>query len=111
MSLPEMFNVIVLSTAHLPEVVVKDMDKAAECCGDRRAIGDQGFSPEDWRHRIVACTWADYGWWVWADTEDGFELLPECLRTCMLFARAHGARWIQFDRDGPIMDELPSFQW
>jgi hypothetical protein len=47
-----------------------------------------------------------YGWIVHANICAG-----EALRPLQAFARMHDCLWIKFDRDGPVFDSLPTFEW
>ena len=37
--------------------------------------------------------------------------LPACLIDCMKYADAQGCDWIMFDSDGPLIEELPDYEW
>jgi hypothetical protein len=51
----------------------------------------------------------DYGWIVHAAAESESEL--EALAPLLAFARERGCLWIKFDRDGPVFERLPFFDW
>ena len=51
----------------------------------------------------------DWGWIVHTGPE--FESELEVLSPLLAFAREQGCLWIKFDRDGPIIDSLPAFDW
>lgn len=102
----DIFQVCVLSTAHVTEEVGRALD---EIVAMRR--GEQGaLDNEDWRYWVIAERWSDYGWWVWADMEDGVSELPASLYDCLCYARENNCRWIMFDADGPI-EELTVYEW
>lgn len=104
----ETFTVCVLSTAHVTEEVAKGLDEVVKA---RASGGPVEFDAEDWRYWVIAERWSDYGWWVWADIEDGVSELPASLYDCLCFARENNCRWIQFDCDGPIEEGLTRYEW
>jgi hypothetical protein len=55
----------------------------------------------------------EYGWFVYANIEDISAEPPEDLRQCIRYAQNPGVScdWIMFDRDGPTVDELPTYDW
>ena len=55
-----------------------------------------------------------YGWRIYVGELDG----PICsagphvsLHACMELARKNGCMWLKLDRDGPIVDSLPKYEW
>jgi hypothetical protein len=51
----------------------------------------------------------DWGWIVHVAEEYKAEL--KALSPLLAVARDRGCLWIKFDRDGPILDSLPTFAW
>ena len=100
------FMVVELSTGHLTEDVAKEMDRIVD---QRRAGGWQ--DPDAWQYWIVAERWSTYGWWMWAENEDGFDELPTCIQDCMRFARDKGCRWVLFDADVAPVEDLKVYDW
>jgi hypothetical protein len=87
----EIERMLVLSTSHLTEftcVVVLD-----------------NYDGPVWEK-------GEFGWFVYANLEQ-LDDLPEDLRQCVNYAQDPGVScdWIMFDRDGPIVDELPTYDW
>lgn len=84
---------LVLSTAHLSQSTAANF---SACCA--------------WTHFEKG----EYGWFVYvpvdaADTEGPD--VPLELRSAMHVARTHGYQWVMYDRDGPEMEELPTYEW
>jgi hypothetical protein len=50
-------------------------------------------------------------WGFFANVGDEDEDLPSDLRSCMALARANECDWIMFDCDGPLLKELPYYEW
>lgn len=100
--MPEPFTFVVgeLSTAHL----------TAETAAVLEHLGDNDDA-DAWLYYVVGSTWLDYGWWIWAEQDDGFDELPQCLKDCYLYARGKGWSYIRFDRDAEPIAELPSYDW
>lgn len=97
------FTVLELSTAHV------DRDTAALLDG----LFHRDEPPRDtdhWSYWLVGSPGL-YGWWIWADIEDGLDELPSCLRECLKLAREAGCRWIQFDCDVAPVAELTQYEW
>ncbi len=91
---PEILNVLVLSTAHL-----KEDD------GDKFNISNN----------IVHYELEDTGWLVWVGPVKTFqpdfsELSGGFLESYKL-AQKLGCTYIKFDRDGPVTDNLPTYEW
>ena len=53
----------------------------------------------------------EYGWFVYIN--EGFEEEdnPECLKACMRFAKKNECEWLCLDSDGPVMKDLPVYEW
>jgi hypothetical protein len=47
----------------------------------------------------------DWGWIVEVEAE------LSAVASLQAFARERGCLWIKFDRDGPVFDQLPAFDW
>lgn len=84
---------LVLSTAHL----------APDTCNG-------------WLH---TCPWSafpkcDYGWFVYVPPDfvetEGPDV-PLEIRSAMHVARSKGFGWVMYDRDGPEVDCLPTYEW
>jgi hypothetical protein len=54
-----------------------------------------------------------YGWFVYVNLEFLTNDMPEDLKQCTQYAQNPGVScdWIMFDRDGPTVDELPTYDW
>jgi hypothetical protein len=82
-----------LSTAHLPEVYGKALD----------------------REESIIAYETDHGWlmWVPCDPEDSSaaDEVPAEILTVQLYARALDCDWVLFDCDGTVDDGLPRWEW
>lgn len=107
-------SVMFLSTAHIPQHT--DTAIIEEALWDLRSHGvrdgkDHGGMPAT---MLFPCGDGFYGYLVWCDA--GFvdmkaeEKHPE-LQRVIEYAHDHGCKWIRFDCDGPILPELPTFEW
>jgi hypothetical protein len=83
---PELNTMLILSTAHI-------VPKTANRYGYDLGQGTLVYVSEetDWREEIVT---------EYPDLKGPFEL-----------AVSVGAEWIMFDCDGPVMGELPVYEW
>ncbi len=107
---PEFNKVLVLSTAHITrrDSELLDCDSyVARLGGEPRTQGLLASA-----HR--------YGNWLYVHDDDGLyedyrRVLEysESLIKCLLFARKHHASYINFDRDGSVVDtpELDTHEW
>lgn len=43
--------------------------------------------------------------------ENDLDVMPECLMTVMEYAESKDCLYIRFDRDGEIIDDLPTWDW
>jgi len=92
----EVQSVIVFSTGHMSEY---DNDLLS---------GDQ---PER-----ISCYTFDFGYFVWLDADIGKEAImldgfSEEFAAIYITARGMGARYVQFDSDGPIYGQHKVFEW
>ena len=70
----------------------------------------------DW---MPHCPWsvyekAEYGWFMYVCDDAGItetEGVPLEIRSALHVARREHCQWIMWDRDGPILDELPEYDW
>ena len=62
----------------------------------------------------------EYGWFVVVPERPYGELgdyvedpaaCPEDLKRVLAYARAEGCEWLCFDMSGPVMADLPTFDW
>ena len=53
----------------------------------------------------------EYGWFVHVEGTASLDEIPEDLAACLAFAIIEGCEWIMFDRDGPTVPELPTYDW
>jgi hypothetical protein len=107
-------RVLVLSTGHIPQLT--DTAIIEEALHDLRGHGvtdgkEHSGMPAT---MLFPCGDGFYGYMVWAD--DGFKTMEisdkhaELVRV-IEYANSHDCRWIRFDCDGPVIDELPTFDW
>lgn len=70
---------------------------------------------DDTENRIVLAARYIEGFFVWTgDVSSGYERanhFPEELRAVLDAAAKAGFDYVQFDCDGPVMDEFPVFEW
>jgi len=68
---------------------------------------------------MAACPWAcfekgDFGWFMYVCDDPGVTEttgVPLEIRSALHVARRARCDWIMWDRDGPILDELPRYDW
>jgi hypothetical protein len=94
----EFNKVLVLSTGHMPADTM-------------RMLG--GLEP--WWTDPDMPMHANYVWgtFVWCDSDNGNgwrDKYPELARV-LDFALARGCQWVRFDSDGPLIEELPQWEW
>ncbi|MGB3798124.1 MAG: hypothetical protein WA957_17720 [Alteraurantiacibacter sp.] len=68
---------------------------------------------------MPVCPWscfekADCGWFMYVC--DGIAItkaegVPLEMRSAIHVAKRENCEWIMWDRDGPILDELPDYEW
>lgn len=105
----EIHKMLALSTSHLSERTCNEYLLAATRDLLNGASADSLIVPS-----VIAYEKRDYGWFVWvpenpADSEG--EDIPLELRSAIHVARVHGCGWVMFDRDAPVIDELPHYDW
>ncbi|WP_228244185.1 hypothetical protein [Porphyrobacter sp. GA68] len=70
----------------------------------------------DWMPR---CPWAcfekgDYGWFMHVCDDVGIteaHAVPLEIRSAIHVAKREGCQWIMWDYDGPLVAELPEYDW
>lgn len=97
-----------LSTGHVTKEVAEQLDMIVKQRGEGQAAR---WPDGEWQYWIIAERWSDYGWWVWPNMDEGFDLLPACLQACFRLASENGCRWILFDADSQYTPELLLFDW
>lgn len=66
---------------------------------------------------IVAYKKDIYGYFIHIDVDNGVEEIddaadiPDDLKAAMKYALKNGCEWLCVDRDGPAVDELPTYDW
>jgi ADP-glucose pyrophosphorylase len=91
MAKPEIVRMLVISTAHLPLEVCRELDER-----DTVALAGAVVYP------------FEYGAFVYASEEPG-EDCPPYLAAAISRARALRCGWIKYDADGEILDGLETF--
>ena len=92
---PEIHKVLVLSTSHLPQETLNNLD-----C---------------WSGVVVYPN--EYGAFVWVPNQRDSELVslnrlgPDELLAVYHYARQLDCKYVKFDRDGPEVDNLPIYEW
>jgi len=95
--LPEIHKMLILSTSHLPEDVLDNLDIAPG----------------------VIAYQNEYGAFVWVSSVEDLTLsisaftvgIPAELAIVFDYARKLDCKYIKFDRDGPVMSELSTWDW
>ncbi len=95
-----------LSTAHVAPDVAAEIDLLVASPPPLAARDN----PRTWQANLVASEWQDYGWFIWVRSPHR-AFFPPSLRACLDLAERSGAQWLQFDRDCPPLDELPTYDW
>ena len=64
------------------------------------------------------CPWScfekgEYGWFIYVacDGVTDERTVPLEVRSALHVARQAGCEWVMFDRDGPVRDDLPHYEW
>lgn len=52
----------------------------------------------------------DNGWWVYLNSDEPMDC-PQDLLDTISHARDRGCVWLMLDRDGPVNQNLPTFEW
>lgn len=96
--MPELVQMLSLSTGHLPPAVRDDLDAIAAPGAD--------FPTDDWRSRILATNWFGYGWILHVPEDQEQDVaFPSALDDCLAFARAQRVGFVKFHCDvEPIAD-------
>ncbi|MCY9763166.1 hypothetical protein M5X06_22410 [Paenibacillus alvei] len=89
----EFNHVLSLSTAHLTEVACENLDNFFSISYPKGEYGCIVLVPEKLEEAIKQ------------------EILPHCLVNILKFIRNKDVDWIMFDRDAPIIPELPVYEW
>ncbi len=58
-----------------------------------------------------AWTKGEYGWFVYGGWSETRLPMPKDLRDCLDKVSALGCDWLMFDRDGPLLEGLPVYDW
>lgn len=90
----EIENMLVVSTGHLSAETVFALPR------DRGDNCELSWGPAFWR---------DEGWLF--NVALGAPEAPVDLRAVLAFAHEKGCTWVMLDRDGPVIDELPYYDW
>ena len=99
----EIEKMLVMSTWHLREEVAEMLPDTHE---DEPSTVEQAHW---WPSFTRAEGWMFY---VPPNREDMRYIdAPEELKTIIALARANGCTWVMLDRDGPVVDELPHWEW
>lgn len=100
-SKPEIYQTLVLSTSHVRKATAERLDAICTDGTQQQALSTDidGY----------ICKWSIYGWVFYC--HDHGEETPSDLVACAAYARAQGCDFIRFDCDGPVMSQLPSWEW
>lgn len=96
-------------TILLPTQTYADISTAHITEADAKALKEM---VEHWNPALIVYELAEYGWLIYVSQ---FPLLnanisPE-LQHLLEAARAQGCTFLRLDRDGPVIDGLPTFEW
>ena len=77
------------------------------------------ISPRTARDWMPGCPWpsydkGDYGWFMHVPGDAAIteaEGVPLEIRSVTHLARRERCQWIMWDRDGPVLDQLPRYDW
>lgn len=88
----EIEKILTLSTAHIRESTAEAIDNE--------------------RLPIIFFPKGEYGWFIYI----GYSIfmsdqVPPDLFACMNLARQNGCVWLCLDRDGPLIDKNPKYEW
>lgn len=116
---PDIRQMLVLSTAHLPENLARAMDAVGLDCAHQRFVDDGGSDrfvkiATDEQDELLSMTSFDcvtFGYLVWVIEDPPEEGLPPALALAMAFAREQGCSWLKYDCDGFEYPNLPAWSW
>lgn len=94
MAARSIYKMLDLSTAHLNPESVEALERHVEPDSPITVIGE-----------------SEYGWIVYVSEPDLVKEMPAVLAAILEDARRHGCDYVRFDRDGPVEDDLPTFEW
>ena len=101
----EIYKTLVASTAHITELDNAEL----EVDTDTNTLPD-----------LIVYRYGEYGYTIWIPTEGSFtaqswhNILTRYsvqLRQLLDIAKQKGCKYLRVDCDGPIYDNLPTFQW
>lgn len=101
----EVFTTAVVSTAHLPPHLANVMDLMENPL--RRVIHGIGDHREWESVQRVVYDKTGYGYRILAESD----VMPEEIIPLMLAARNLGFKWVEFDRDGEIVEGFKTWDW
>lgn len=91
----EINRMITLSTAHIKESTADYLN-------------------DETREDLIVYPKLDFGWFICVDTDcidEELERIPEDLAAVIRFAKENDCQWVCLDCDGPIVDDLPQYDW
>lgn len=96
----EITMMLVLGTGHITETTAEMLNEA---------LRDDADFP------VSLYGKGKYGWFLnvlndLSEVEEHRWMTPDLFQV-LTFARAQGCDWVMLDRDGDIIDELPSYEW
>lgn len=110
----ETYATMVFSTAHMPR---EDLEKLEACARGKFGASENLGPPPP----LIVDSYP-YGVRVYCHArgrEDWEDLQERCLQVdiasstmeCITWGREAGCRWIEFDQDGPIYEEIQRHEW
>ncbi|WP_103727305.1 hypothetical protein [Novosphingobium sp. HII-3] len=77
------------------------------------------MSPQTAQQWVPTCPWAcfnkgGYGWFMYVCDDCAIteaEDVPLEIRSAVHVAKREGCQWIMWDCDGPVLEELPEYDW
>ena len=93
----EIRSFAVISTAHVRQITSEKLDQA---------------DYYDWQGPISGGPFSEYGWFMHClERGHGSDRVPEELMAVFDYLNAKGIRYVLFDRDGPVVEDLPTWEW
>ena len=112
----EIAKMLVLSTRHLTQATANKLpqghadlayfesQRLATSSGRTKSLGPDE-EPDWWP------TFARDEGWVFHVGDPHDEDTPKDLTLLLAFAQRQGVDWLMLDRDGPVVEELPHYEW
>lgn len=60
---------------------------------------------------LIVYAKGDVGWWVFVVDSQFYPDIPEDLKLLLKYANHAGCDWLMLDRDGPVFEQFPAYEW